>query len=87
MDNYISICSPARLSDGSTFNIIVDIDNNKIELVPDKGKSTIILDLICVEAFGEILQSLINCKGIQSALREKIVEHRGRYHAMDRSIS
>lgn len=87
MDNYISICSPARLSDGSTFNIIVDIDNNKIELVSDDEKSTIILDLICAEAFGETLQSLINCKGFQSALREKIVEQRSRYHTVDSSVS
>lgn len=87
MDKYISICSPARLSDGSTLDMVIDIDNNKIELISGDGKGAVGLDLICAAELEKNLNLLVNSKGFQAALLKKISEHTGRVYTEDRPAS
>lgn len=84
--SYYSISSPARFCEKrnvfETLNVIVDIENSRIELVSEDKKDVIRLDLIGVSAFEETLQKIAKSKHFQSALKEKIVEH-GRKCTMD----
>lgn len=86
---YFSIKVPARFCEGSnsfaTLDLLMDIENDKIELVSEDRKNVIRLDVLCADGLREILQKVSNSKSFQSTLREKIVEHRGRYHAVDLS--
>ena len=68
-----------------TIDIIADIENDRIELVTEDKKDTVKLDLIGAENLGKILHGIINGKQFQAELREKIVKHTGRYHAVNSS--
>ncbi len=59
---YISISAPARLDGKSTFNIVVDIDHDKIELCTADEKSVVSLDLICAADFARALHDLSTAK-------------------------
>lgn len=87
--SYFSVNAPARFCEESntfaTFDLLVDIENDKIELVSKDKKNVISLDVLCTDGLREILQKVSDSKSFQSALREKIVEHRGRYHTVNRS--
>ena len=77
--SYYSISSPARFCEErnifESFNVIVDIENNRIELVSEDKKNVIRLDLIGVSALEETLQKIANSKHFQSTLKGTIVEH------------
>lgn len=85
MNCYIS--SPARFCEErnkfSTIDIIMDIENDRIELVSDDKKDVIRLDLIGADNLVDILQKITDSERFQAALREKFLEHRRRYNAMN----
>ena len=87
--SYFSICIPARFcnekSEFETINAVVDIDNDRIELVSGDKKSTLSLDLIGASELSMILQELINGKCFQAALRKKIEKQSRRYNTVDRT--
>lgn len=87
---YFSINCPARFCEESntfaTFDVIVDIESDRVELVSEDKKNVIRLDLVCADELKETLQGVIGSKPFQDALKEKIVEHRGRYSAMNAAV-
>lgn len=84
-----SINSPARFRVESdtfeTLNIVVDIENNSIELVSEDKKNIIKLDLTGLANLEESLSRIVNSEHFQASLREKILEHRSRYNAINDS--
>lgn len=88
MNYYIK--SPARFCEGSnsfsTIDIIVDIENSRVELVSDDKKDVIRLDLIGADTLRDTLQRIADSERFQAELREKIIEHGGRNNAMNSSV-
>lgn len=86
--NY-SICVPARFcserKEFETINIIVDIENDRIELISEDKARMIRLDLIGANELRTVLQGLSDGKRYQAALGEKIEEHTRRYNTVDRT--
>ncbi len=86
--NY-SIRIPARFctekSKFETINAIVDIENDRIELISEDEKSILSLDLIGANELRTALQGLSGGKRFQAALGKKIEEHRRRYNTVDRT--
>ncbi len=74
--NCYSICAPERLGrNPSTYDIVVDIENNKISFSSASVKDAISLDLICAAELEEILRNVVNSKPFQTALSKKVSEH------------
>lgn len=88
-ESYSSICIPARFckerSEFETISAVVDIENDRIELISENRENTIRLDLIGANELSMILQELSNDKCFQAALRKKIEKQSRRYNAVDRT--
>ena len=88
---HYSICVPAHLpeqinGEGHTFNIIVDIEHNRIELTSEDNKNVICLDLICASEFERTFREVVTSKDFQAALHEKISKHLCWYNATNGTI-
>ena len=87
--SYYSISCPARFSEErnvfETLDVIVNVDGGTVELVSDDKKGIIRLDLIGADTLRDTLQRIAGSERFQAALREKIVEHGGRYNTMNSS--
>lgn len=89
--SYYSISCPARFCEErnvfETLDVIVDVDSGAVDLVSEDKKGVIRLDLIGADTLRDTLQRIAVSERFQAALREKIVEHGGRYNTMNSSAA
>lgn len=81
MTYYIK--SPAHFCEGSnsysTIDIIVDIENGRIELVSEDKKDIIRLDLIGANELGDTLQKITDSKRFQTALVDTLLRGQAKH--------